>query len=99
MVAELAPLFTAGKWLTLWAGFLLLGIGAIVALAAWRRFGEYLPAVAATMSAWPSWTRGLDDERCPMLRHRLTRVGTERTGSKNHLDVFGMDRASSSAAI
>ena len=37
VLAELAPLFTAGKWLTLSAGFLLLGVGAIVALVArWR---------------------------------------------------------------
>ena len=37
VLAELAPLFTAGKWLTLSAGFLLLGVGVIVALVArWR---------------------------------------------------------------
>ena len=37
VLAELAPLFTAGKWLTLSAGFLLLGIGVIIALTVrWR---------------------------------------------------------------
>jgi len=37
VLAELAPLFTAGKWLALSASFLLLGIGVIIALAArWR---------------------------------------------------------------
>jgi hypothetical protein len=37
VLAELAPLFTAGKWLTLSASFLLLGIGVIIALTArWR---------------------------------------------------------------
>ena len=37
VLAELAPLFTAGKWLTLSAGFVLLGIGLIIALATGRR--------------------------------------------------------------
>jgi len=37
VLAELAPLFTAGKWLTLSASFMLLGIGVIIALTArWR---------------------------------------------------------------
>lgn len=37
VLAELAPIFTAGKWLTLSASFLLLAIGSIVAvLARWR---------------------------------------------------------------
>ena len=37
VLAELAPMFTAAKWLTLSASFLLLGIGLILALAARRR--------------------------------------------------------------
>lgn len=37
LLAELAPLFTAGKWLALSISFLLLAIGVVVALAArWR---------------------------------------------------------------
>ena len=37
VLAELAPLFTAGKWLALSASFMLLGIGVIIALTArWR---------------------------------------------------------------
>lgn len=37
VLAELAPLFTAGKWITLSASFMLLGIGVVVALTArWR---------------------------------------------------------------
>lgn len=37
VLAELAPLFTAGKWLSLSASFMLLGIGVIIALTArWR---------------------------------------------------------------
>ena len=37
VLAELAPLFTASKWLTLSASFMLLGIGVIIALTArWR---------------------------------------------------------------
>lgn len=37
VLAELAPLFTTGKWLALSASFMLLGIGVIVALVArWR---------------------------------------------------------------
>jgi hypothetical protein len=40
VLAELAPIFTAGKWLTLSAGFLLLGIGVVVAFTArWRPHG------------------------------------------------------------
>ena len=42
VLAELASLFTAGKWLTLSASFLLLGIGVIIALAArWRARGGH----------------------------------------------------------
>lgn len=37
VLAEVAPLFTAGKWLALSAGFLLLGIGVSIAVAAWWR--------------------------------------------------------------
>lgn len=37
LLAELAPLFTAGKWLTLSASFMLLAVGVIIALAAWWR--------------------------------------------------------------
>lgn len=37
VLAELAPLFTAGKWVALSASFLLLGVGVIIAVAArWR---------------------------------------------------------------
>ena len=37
VLAELAPFFTAGKWLTLSASFTLLAIGVIIALTArWR---------------------------------------------------------------
>ena len=37
VLAELAPLFTAGKWLALSASFMLLAIGVIIALTArWR---------------------------------------------------------------
>lgn len=37
VLAELAPIFTAGKWLALSASFMLLAIGVIIALAArWR---------------------------------------------------------------
>ena len=42
--AELAPFFTAGKWLALSASFMLLGIGVIVAIVAWfRRRGSPRP--------------------------------------------------------
>ncbi len=37
VLAEVAPLFTAGKWVALSAGFLLLGIGVSIAVAAWWR--------------------------------------------------------------
>ncbi|TRY19529.1 hypothetical protein FOJ82_01095 [Tessaracoccus rhinocerotis] len=38
VLAELAPIFTAGKWLALSASFLLLAIGSIIAvLARWRK--------------------------------------------------------------
>ena len=40
VLAELAPLFTAGKWLTLSASFMLLGIGVIIALT-----GRQLPMI------------------------------------------------------
>lgn len=44
VLAELAPIFTAGKWLTLSAGFLLLGIGVVVAFTArWRPHGPRPP--------------------------------------------------------
>jgi len=44
VLAELAPFFTAGKWLTLVASFLLLAIGVIVALTArWRARGSRPP--------------------------------------------------------
>ena len=37
VLAELAPFFTAGKWLTLAASFVLLAIGVVIAIAAWWR--------------------------------------------------------------
>lgn len=37
VLAELAPIFTVAKWLTLSASFLLLVIGVVVAVAAWCR--------------------------------------------------------------
>lgn len=44
VLAELAPLFTAAKWLTLSASFVLLAIGVIIALAArWRPRGSRPP--------------------------------------------------------
>ena len=46
VLAELAPLFTAGKWLALSASFLLLAIGVIVALAArWRSRGPRMHGI------------------------------------------------------
>ena len=43
VLAELAPLFTAGKWLALSASFLLLGVGVILALTARWRARSSLP--------------------------------------------------------
>lgn len=44
VLAELAPLFTAGKWLTLSASFMLLAIGVVLALRArWRARRSRLP--------------------------------------------------------
>ncbi|MCG6568451.1 hypothetical protein [Tessaracoccus sp. ZS01] len=37
VLAELAPIFTAGKWLTLSVSFLLLVIGVVIAVTAWWR--------------------------------------------------------------
>ena len=43
VLAELAPLLTAGKWLTLSASFMLLGVGVIIALTARWRIRSSLP--------------------------------------------------------
>ena len=43
VLAELAPIFTAGKWLTLSVSFLLLVVGVVVVLTAWWRARSLRP--------------------------------------------------------